>query len=215
MIGKDELICNSCIKKISYVKEPKCKKCGKPVIREETEYCEDCIKNTHLYNCGISAFEYTYEIRKAIYKFKYSNRRDYADFFAKAIYVYYEKEIKSWDAQVIIPVPVHYKRKIKRGYNQAEILSKRLSYHLKLPVDRNILIRNINTKPQKELTIKERRQNLENAFKIRENIVKYKKVILVDDIYTTGSTIDACAKVLLAGGTENIYFVSLCIGAGI
>lgn len=154
-------------------------------------------------------------MRKIIYKFKYSDRRDYADFFAKAIYTNNEKEIKSWNAQVLVPVPVHYKRKLKRGYNQAEILSDRLSDYLKIPIDKHILIRNINTKPQKELSIKERRQNLENAFKITENVVKYKKVILVDDIYTTGSTIDTCAKALLAGGAENIFFISLCIGAGI
>lgn len=79
-------------------------------------------------------------------------------------------------------------------------------------MDSGYLLREKNTLPQKELNEKERRNNLKNAFKISENVIKYKKVLLVDDIYTTGSTIDACALVLKQAGAEKVYFISLCIG---
>lgn len=92
-------------------------------------------------------------------------------------------------------------------------MAQALGRELNLPVNKNCLVREKNTLPQKELNEQERRNNLKNAFKISENVIKYKKVLLVDDIYTTGSTVDACAVVLKQAGAEKVYFISLCIGA--
>ena len=93
----------------------------------------------------------------------------------------------------------------------AQVLGKELN----IPVDTDALIRSRDTVPQKELNINERRNNLKNAFKIKENVIEYKKILLVDDIYTTGSTIDACAEALRQAGAKEVYFISLSIGAGI
>lgn len=114
-----------------------------------------------------------------------------------------------------MPIPIHYKRRVKRGYNQAEILASRLGEYINIPINSKCLVRQSNTKPQKDLSVSERKQNLENAFKIVDNVVKYRKVILIDDIYTTGSTIDECAKVLLSAGVDKVYYISLSIGTGI
>ena len=215
IITPEELICKHCSLGIKLVQEPKCKKCGKKLLSDRQEYCHNCSENNHFFETGISTFEYTEEIRKAIYKFKYHNRRDYGKFFADAIYKNNGREIEGWKADVMIPVPIHYKRRVKRGYNQAEILARELGEYINIPINSKCIVRQNNTKPQKELSVLERKQNLENAFKIVDNVVKYKKVILIDDIYTTGSTIDGCAKVLLSAGVDKVYYISLSIGTGI
>lgn len=215
VIGHDKTICADCIKKIQYISEPRCKKCGKSLKDSEKEYCIDCEKNHHLYKCGIAAFLYDDVISKSIYRFKYHNRRTYAEFYGEAIAKMYGALIRSWHADVIIPVPIHEKKLIKRGYNQAGLIAKKLGENLGMNVDESVLLRTVNTRPQKEMTKAERRKNLEKAFKISRNVVKYKKVILVDDIYTTGSTIDECTRALLGAGIQAVYFVSLSIGAGI
>ena len=82
-------------------------------------------------------------------------------------------------------------------------------------MDSEALFRVVPTKPQKELNKVLRRKNVEKAFKVSQNVVEYKKVILVDDIYTTGATIDACAAVMRQAGVKEIYYISICIGAGV
>lgn len=89
-----------------------------------------------------------------------------------------------------------------------------MSKLINVPIKSNILIRVKNTPPQKELNDVQRKKNVENAFKITGNIVKLNKVILVDDIYTTGNTVDACAKVLLDAGIKEVYVICLSIGTG-
>ncbi len=215
VIGHDQTICMGCINKIHYISEPRCKKCGKSLKDREAEYCIDCEKNHHLYKCGIAAFLYDDVISKSIYRFKYHNRRTYAEFYGGAIVKTYGELIRSWHADVIIPVPIHEKKLIKRGYNQAGLIAKELGKNLGMNVDERVLLRTVNTRPQKEMTKAERKKNLEKAFKISRNVVEYKKVILVDDIYTTGSTVDECTKALLGAGIQVVYFVSLSIGASI
>lgn len=104
---------------------------------------------------------------------------------------------------------------MERGYNQAEIIAKNLGQDLKIPCNSRILSRAKVTRPQKDLTDDERFHNLKLAFKVknREEIVG-KKILLIDDIYTTGATIDSCAKALLDEGASKVYFLTLAIGRG-
>jgi len=216
ILERNQEICEKCERSLCYVREPKCKKCGKPFEPKESgseirEYCADCIKRTHTYEFGMAVFQYSSGLRESIYRFKYHNQRTYAGFYGKAM-ARYAKQIRELGIQVLIPVPISRKRKTARGYNQAELMAQALGKELNLPVDSYSLVREKNTLPQKELNEQERRNNLKNAFKIAENVIKYKKVLLVDDIYTTGSTIDACSAVLKQAGVEKVYFISLCIG---
>ena len=215
ILDKNEKICTVCDKKLVYIFEPKCKKCGKELENERLEYCIDCSVKKHYFKTGIAAFKYDSMVSKSIYKFKYHNRRTYALFYGDAISKVYGSEIRRWSCDVIIPVPIHNKRRIKRGYNQAELIARELSVKLGIPMDAKYMFRVGNTRPMKELDKTARKKNVEKAFKIYKNVVKYKKIILVDDIYTTGSTLDACAKTLLEAGATEIYFVSLSVGQGI
>lgn len=215
LLDRGMLVCRKCESRLVYIGEPRCKKCGKQLDNDRIEYCMDCSAKKHYYKSGIAAFLYNDMISHSIYRFKYHNRRTYAEFYGKAIADKYGKNIRYWGAEVIIPVPVHKKKLIKRGYNQAGLIAVELGKQLHIKVDEDYLIRVVNTRPQKEMDKSARKKNVEKAFKINNNIVKYKKIILVDDIYTTGSTIDACAKALLDAGAETVNFISLSIGEGI
>lgn len=122
--------------------------------------------------------------------------------------------ILSWKVDALVPVPVPPARKRKRGYNQAELLALEIGKQLGLRVENNWLIRTKNTVPQKLLNGQERRNNLKKAFKAGQNDVKLNAIVIIDDIYTTGSTIDAMAAVCRQQGVSRIYFAALSIGNG-
>lgn len=211
---KNDTICSRCKSRLSYVKEPRCARCGKSVDDEESEYCYDCAAKKHIYRQGTAVWNYTPEIQQSIYAFKYRNQREFSKVYAKEMAENCGHIIRSWNADVIIPIPLHDKKQRIRGFNQAELVALQLGKLLGISVDTSVLVRIKNTAPQKELDDIERLKNLENAFNLAQSVVKYKKVILVDDIYTTGATIDECAKLLLDAGVSEVFFASLCIGRG-
>lgn len=153
-------------------------------------------------------------MRASVARFKYRNRREYADFYAEELVKRCGESVRSWDPDALIPIPLHKSRRRKRGFNQAELVAGKAGKILGIPVESKLLIRTRKTSPQKELNDVQRRANLKNAFQVRQNDVRLKKVVLIDDIYTTGSTIDAAASVLLEHGVEKIYFLTICIGRG-
>ncbi|MBQ9887564.1 MAG: ComF family protein [Lachnospiraceae bacterium] len=206
------LICPECIRKIHFVREPACKKCGKEIFDERVEYCSDCVKHRHDYEWGVPLMNYDAVGRKIIADFKYHNRRDNADFLAEEIYKRAYGKIRLMGADALVPVPMYFLKKRIRGFNQSEVLAKRLGTLLNIPVNDKILIRNRNTSPQKNLEQTQRINNLKKAFKANDIPHSIKSVILVDDIYTTGSTVNACARVLKEAGVEKVYFICACIG---
>lgn len=219
VIPKGDRICPSCIAKIPYVKEPRCMKCSKPLELEEKEYCSDCERKQYHFDKGLSVWVYNDEMRQSIANFKYHSKKEYAKFYVNEMVRLYDKMIMKLAPDVVVPVPVHRSKYLERGYNQADILAKGIGKALGLPVMSHLLIRNRKTLPQKKLSNKERLRNLQEAFRFDQkelirNHVKITKVLLVDDIYTTGSTIEACTNVLKANGIEQVYFLVICIGQG-
>ncbi|MDD2970599.1 MAG: double zinc ribbon domain-containing protein [Lachnospiraceae bacterium] len=211
---KGRLICGECSGKIRYIQEPRCKKCGKGLKKEEEEYCFDCGHKKHEYDQGIALYEYR-SVQDSIFRFKYQGRCEYADFYARDMAEKLGQEVRQWNADAFIPVPIHYTRKNKRGYNQAEIIADALAGYISLPVYKDIVKRCKKTIPQKELDIQARQNNLKKAFKIARDDVKLESIILVDDIYTTGSTIDGIAGELKKAGIDKIYYIALSIGKGL
>ena len=207
-------ICKKCEMALPFIVEPACKKCGKQLEEEEREYCTDCMKKQHAFKQGKALFSYEKELKRSMYRFKYAKRREYADYFAKEAAIRYGAWIKRRGIEVIIPIPMYGPKKKRRGYNQAETFAKSLAKETKLPMKANLMKRVKNTVPQKELDDKGRKDNLKGAFKLKTNIVEYRKILLVDDIYTTGSTMDAAASCLIDAGAGEIYLLSICIGEG-
>ncbi|MBE5923056.1 MAG: ComF family protein [Lachnospiraceae bacterium] len=206
--------CGSCEKTLQWVTEPSCLKCGKMLDNDEDEYCSDCREIPKSYDKGFPVFCYEGPIKDSLYAFKYKNQRHQAAFYVDSIFKRYGEELNSLNLSGIVPVPVHKQKKRTRGYNQAELIATELSKRLNVPVFPNYLERTRKTNPQKELDANERMKNLKNAFKIGENDVKLDKVLIVDDIYTSGATIEACTQALKNKGIRNIYYVSVAIGKG-
>ena len=164
---------------------------------------------------GKAIYFYRGEMKKTMYRFKYGNRRSYARYFAQEAIRVYGDWIRQQRIDVIVPVPMFWKKQRRRGYNQAESFGKELSRLLEIPLETKLVQRVKDTIPQKELGETERKNNLENAFQIKKNIVQYKYILLVDDIYTTGSTVEAVARELFQKGVREIFVLSICIGEDI
>ena len=209
--GRD--ICPQCERKLSYVGNDHCMRCGKPVD-EDAEFCGDCMGTQHIYDEGRAALVYDTYMSKSIYRFKYAGKQEFARFYGQVICDRLGRKIKSWNVDAIIPVPVHAGRLKKRGYNQAELIARQMSKRLGIPVRSDVVTRKKVTQAQKKLSARERQNNLKKAFKVTGNVVKLESVLVVDDIYTTGATVDAMAGCLKGAGIRRVYFTSLCIGRG-
>ena len=146
--------------------------------------------------------------------FQFYGRREYGEFYGKLLIHFAALYIKRWQPEVILPVPIHRKRRNTRGYNQTEVIGNVLSKGLSVPIRTDLIKRIKNTKAQKELNIEERQKNVRNAFAASKEVANYKSVLVVDDIYTTGSTIDEMAKELKKNGVEKVFFVTVCTGRG-
>lgn len=205
-------VCPPCGKKLPYTKEPRCQKCGKEIEKTEVEYCRDCQRFSHAFDKGRGVFVYEQTMRKSISMFKYHNRREYAKVYAAEMYRQQRRLIEQLAPEVILPVPVHWKKKRQRGFNQAELVAKELGKLAGIFVDTKYLVRKEKTIPQKELTRLQRKQNLKEAFVLRSNGKHYERVLLIDDIYTTGATIDAISEKLRENQTKTIYFLTICVG---
>lgn len=208
-----EKICGACKEKLVPVKEPWCCKCGKPLQQKEQEYCRDCIRGRHVFTRGRAVFTYD-SIAASIYRFKYQGRQEYGECYGELASSVLAEEKQLRKADALIPVPLHKKRQRKRGYNQAALFAKALGAEWGIPVREDLVMRQKNTKPLKQFNPSERQNNLKKAFKLMQNDVKLNTIIIVDDIYTTGSTIDAVAGVFLEAGVHRIYFVTLAVGKG-
>lgn len=216
---KGEKICATCIDKLAYIKEPRCKKCSKPIEQEEKEYCSDCLRKNYHFDKGYAVWVYNEAMKHSIANFKYHSKKEYAKFYIQEMACLYGEKILKLTPDVIVPIPIHRSKYQERGYNQADILAKGLGKELQIPVLSTLLLRNKKTLPQKTLSDKERLRNLAEAFEYNEKVAnsypnKITKILLVDDIYTTGSTIEACSNVLRAHGIKEINFFVLCIGKG-
>lgn len=216
---RGELICSSCSTKLMQVEEPRCKRCSKSIDSEEKEFCHDCETKNYHYVQGFALWIYDSHMKKSISDFKFHGKREYSDFYVDEIVKKFHKNIQKIDPDVLVPIPIHKTKQQYRGYNQADILAQGIGKAMDIPVITHLLQRDKKTLPQKQLNDKERLKNLEKAFVFndKENMKwgrAIHKVILIDDIYTTGSTIEACTNILLQNGIEEVYFISLCIGKG-
>lgn len=189
------ILCESCLKSIKEVSFC-CAKCGIPLDINQ-DYCFDCVNTVLYYDSFFVPFYYEKTIKKLIHVFKYKNRVgaieaiSHFQSFKKIV----QKIINKFD--IIIPVPIHEKRLYTRGYNQSEIISAFLFKFLNIPVEKNILIRKKDTRALFNLSKQERILELKDAFEIKnKNLIKEKRILLVDDISTTGTTINECSKLL-------------------
>lgn len=213
-----ETICKDCRQKIVCTKEPICKKCGKPLESELEEYCKDCRirieKSDCWFECGRSLWIHRSPVSESIYQFKFHNRRVYGKYYAQEMTGKFEKWIRTKGIEVLIPVPMDSRKKRIRGYNQAEVLANELGKRLHIPVD-TVMIKKKKTAEQKELSRSGREKNLKGSFEVERKTGLPESVLLIDDIYTTGNTINEVSKTLKKAGVERVFFLTISIGQDI
>lgn len=207
-------ICDTCEGGLSRVKQPRCFCCGRQLTHTEEEYCQSCAKANRSFAGGIVGWNYdSIPVRRLVSEVKYRNHRLLLDYPCREMALAYAERVKGWGIECLIPVPLHISRQRKRGFNQAREIAARLAGVWKLPVDSRVLYRRKKTAPQKELGEAARIRNLSDAFSVdRERAERYSRVALVDDIYTTGSTMEACTRALMAGGIGTVYSIALSGG---
>lgn len=185
-----------------------CPKCKTRVERLEKS-CEVEIQNKK-YEKLLYIFKYESLIRKLVLGYKFSNKAYINNFFANII-VNNKKTfnlLQKYD--MIIPVPMHKKKMQKRGYNQTELISEKIALKLGVENRPDILEKVVNTTTQSKLGGKARQTNIQHAFFIKNDIdVENKKIILLDDIYTTGATSEECSRVLKDAGAKEILILVL------
>ena len=212
-------LCHSCLDAFHFATGRVCMKCGK--ILEEgyiSDICRDCKKYERDFEKGYCCMLYGLYEREVIKAFKYGDKAYYGRFFGEMMYdrvePVFERDIQ---ADIIVPVPLHRSKLAKRGYNQSGILSRQLSQRLGIPMV-EALKRVKKNKPMSSINGQERRDNLESAFAVppfMKQKVADKKVLLVDDIFTSGSTADACSKVLKNAGASAIIVLALAAGGNV
>ena len=208
---KGKKICPDCRKKLPYIETKRCLKCGKP-IEDERVFCRDCLKICHNYDEGIGIFRYEEVMRESMSYFKYKGRKEYGHVFGELAAAASADRLEKWCADVCVPVPIHKSKLVQRGYNQAEVLAEAYSEKTGLPVLKNALVRPNKTRAMKELNAEERAANLRGAIYPGASVPP--AVLVIDDIYTTGATIDACAHALRQAGASRVFFLTICIGSG-
>lgn len=200
------LLCRDCSKKLEPADGLVCRRCGLP-LKNGGAYCFNCRGGKAAkYKCSFirSSLVFNAPSRALIHSFKYEKYIDIAKFFAALMYKTYKENPPYFEAEFMTPVPIHFRRLRKRGFNQALLLAKELSVHNGLEV-KDILIRTRKTKSQTSLGRNARKENIKDAFALKAGAeVKGRAFILIDDVCTTGATLEECARVLKRYGAREV-----------
>ena len=202
-------LCPLCKEKEVVMEEPCCKCCGRGILRKEESLCGNCKRHSFSFSGGMILYQLTEEIEGAITELKYHGRKDKGLFFGMRAGERFQEKLKDLGIQGIVPVPIHKERRRKRGYNQAEIIGKGLEKQTGIPLYSDVLKRNKKTKALKDCSPAERLQNLFSAMDCEELSEELKRILLVDDIFTTGATMEACSRKLLDAGAEEVYILAI------
>ncbi|MCB9479815.1 MAG: ComF family protein [Deltaproteobacteria bacterium] len=199
-------LCADCRDGLVDIHPPLCRRCGMPFLQGEiTRECGDCSREKPAYDMLRAPYLYTGALRRAILQFKFERQTAYTRGLAGLLATVHGLGIDLDDYDLAMPVPLHRMRLRRRGYNQALLLGRRLLARVDLPLRHDVLARVKNTTPQPGLSMRQRRLNVKDAFQVlRPDAVVGRKVLLIDDIVTTGATMDACAKALKAAGAERV-----------
>ncbi|MDD2890687.1 MAG: ComF family protein [bacterium] len=211
----EKIVCNECFNGIPVIVPPFCARCGKPTGGENV--CNDCIKNPHQFTRLIALSEYSDIARDFVLLFKNKQKLSLGKRLASLMAVLIKQDEFIFSADVIIPVPIHRVVRRHRGFNQSEILAIEISKITGIPMISDTLIQIKRTRPQKSFSSKDldkeirkekRMLNVKDAFTVKNSeAVKNKRIIVIDDVCTTGATLDECSRELYKAGAEDVYAV--------
>jgi ComF family protein len=182
----------------------------------EVQLCSDCKEWDRAFDKGFTCVSYGLLEKSLIYQLKYKDKSYLSHYMATLMYE--RISIEDIKPDLAVPIPMYKRKEGRRGYNQAELLSRQIAKQLNIPSYPNLLVRKSDTKPMSGLGIGERRENVQDVFYAKkwvQNIINKKTILLVDDIFTTGSTTEACAMVLKEAGAHKVYVLTFAAGADV
>jgi ComF family protein len=206
-------LCPSCENDIQWLVPPFCPRCGRPFPKGSTSHlCSDCLQEKTSFAWGRAAAIYQGVLAGAIQQFKYHGDVNLAGPLSR---LWSKINIQDFPVEAIIPVPLHPTRLRERGFNQALLLGKALAKIHKITVLTRALRRTRNTIPQVQLDHSERERNVRGAFTVRnQQEIIDKCLLLVDDVFTTGATVNECARILKKSGAKQVFVLTLArVGA--
>lgn len=206
LINTSGLLCPSCWSKMTWINEPKCAICGHPFTIGVTPICSRCLTDKPYFDKAVSVLSYDDASREMILAFKNADATYLAEQFAKLMYKAASLEIESSD--IIVPVPIHFLKRLKRRYNQSELLARCIGKISGVEYEPRILNKIKKTSSQEGLSGAERRKNIVGSFDVNKkykDLLLNKSVLLVDDVLTTGSTANECAKILKKNGAKRVF----------
>lgn len=195
-----------CQSRVPRIIKPFCEKCGIPVSEKEI-VCEKCKSKPPVYRMMRSWAVFDSPIQNALHTLKYRQNVGVGD--AIAVQMTDFLKALNWDVDLLIPVPLGKNRLKERGYNQVGLVARPLAYEVGLKYATDILWKSRETRSQVGLSISQRRDNVHNAYQANPEAVKRKSILLMDDVATTGSTIQSCAETLLSAGAREVYAITI------
>lgn len=210
---RSEPFCPACLKTLELVSEPYCPTCGNPYSTEgpAPHLCGDCLSGVHLFDRARATGFYQGLLREVVHRFKYGGQTFLARPLARMLAASGKELTRLHNIDLIVPVPLHPKRLRRRGFNQASLLARHLGSALKISVDYASLKRSRWTEPQTGLSRWQRAVNVKGAFDLtRPEKIEAKSILLVDDVFTTGETVNQCVRALKKdGGAKEVVVLTV------
>ncbi len=205
-------ICPDCLAEIRWVEPPFCTVCGTPFLSRagESHACGSCLVRKRYFTTARALGHYEGPLQQAIHRWKYEGRISLTALFGEWLTAGLRRYWPSPSFDLLIPVPLHVRRLRERGFNQALLLVKELNRHTGIPFHASVLQKKRHTLPQVALSGAEREKEIKGVFHVlAPERVDKKAILLVDDVYTTGATVNECSRVLKAAGARQVDVLTL------
>lgn len=205
-------ICNSCWESVMPVKTSFCISCGRFFEGEfDPHFCESCLHKKPPYSCHRSCGRYMGKLKEIILLCKFHNLPILAEGLARfALNALAHEDALWWELEAIVPVPLHPKRERERGYNHAQMIAKKLAEYRDVQLLDKQLVKVKNVPPQMSLAMEDRLRSVKGAFAVnKQEDVKDKVVLLIDDVFTTGATVGECSRLLLQAGAREVRALTI------
>lgn len=197
--------CTNCESSLVQIREDVCSICGYPYGNRNI--CEKCFRSKPSYTQLRSIYRYQTSIRRSLHQLKYKNDLGFGEILGQKCAEFLKS--LEWSIDIITPVPLGKRRRKERGYNQAALIAYPIALLLKTPYKSKLLERVKETHSQIDFSAEQRKENMQNAFIAISTGLRGKNILIVDDVITTGSTMDSCAKALKKAGAKNVYGLSV------
>lgn len=216
--GKKYSLCDECITNIKWANENTCERCGVILQNSELKICPVCMEEQHRFERAYTCMVYDDLAKEMIKKYKFHGKAYMAKSLAEIMIDKFST--MSCAVDLVMPVPIHPKKKKERGYNQAGLVAEEFAKRLDIRYTEDILLRKNYKGAMNKMGADKRRENIMGSYSITESeeklkMIKDSSILLIDDVYTTGSTVNECARLLLSGGAESVNVLTLASGVGV